>query len=517
MAVVNLNPGGVFNVAANQIHGNAHVYRTGQGYPDPGNVGWVPNGAAAQIRPLPVGHTTTFAINDQAGMIANGCPSNVQVLYDNGAAMQTADVHEGEAIRVLAFESAKSQSAKSRKSRSKVQVVDDANDPAAEAMNKLTAQWYNAVVNGCHLDPDTFQLIQGATPLGSTSETLWNILDVVPPLSVSNYYNPSQLNVFSTDYGGVINNLKPQNADRFQNDMGDYYAQWVAYLKTGPTVPEGGILALFKNWSQLNLSPGLAQQCYTDYQQVSQGVVPVAVQMWLNAGGGAGGKRKAYNATIAQLQSAIAAAPSASFQMDSSSESSDVSHSWAKVEAGGILDFFEAGGDSSYDNLTIKMASSGMIISAKFDHLVTFAAGPLSQPSTDPILSGYQPWYSSAALNLAYQNNNNVVWNNAPPTWDNSFGADGNMLRTTSALVIVDGVTLTMTSSQSYSSDEQTKVRAAIEAGFWPFFEISSSGGWDHDVSFASDGSMTITSNSPTGNPTILGAIVTPISGVMML
>jgi len=221
MAVVNLDAGAVFNVAANQIHGNAHVYRTGQGYSSPGSVGWVPNGGIAQIQGLAVGHTATFAINNQAGMIANGCPSKVQVLYDNGGALRNADVVEGEAKRLLDGESAKSRPAKARKRRGTASAVADAGDPAEEAITKLTAQWYNAVVNGCHLDPDTFQLIQGATPLGSTSETLWNILDVVPPLSVSNYYNPSQLNVFSTDYGAVINNLKPQNADRFQNDMGD--------------------------------------------------------------------------------------------------------------------------------------------------------------------------------------------------------------------------------------------------------------------------------------------------------
>jgi hypothetical protein len=51
--------------------------------------------------------------------------------------------------------------------------------------------------------------------------------------------------------------------------MGDYYAKWTAYLDTNPTMPAGGILQLFKNWAQLHLSPGLAQKCYTEYQQVA--------------------------------------------------------------------------------------------------------------------------------------------------------------------------------------------------------------------------------------------------------
>jgi hypothetical protein len=48
--VVNLQPGNIMNVNANQIQGNAHVYRTGQGYPNFGSVAWQPNGGPAQIR-----------------------------------------------------------------------------------------------------------------------------------------------------------------------------------------------------------------------------------------------------------------------------------------------------------------------------------------------------------------------------------------------------------------------------------------------------------------------------------
>ncbi len=520
MPVVNLNPGAVFNVGAGAIRGIAHVYRTGQGYPDPGNVGWAPDGGAVVVTPLAVGHTASFSINGAAGMIANGCPSKVQVLYENAAAIRNADIRENAVGRVIKLNAklprAKGGKASSAKDDAQALALQDGDDTAEQAMSKLTAQWYNAVCAGCGLDPTTFQLVQGATPIGSTSETLWNMLDVVPPLSVSNYYNPAQSNVFSTDYGAVINNLKPQNADSFQNDMGDYYAQWTSYLASVTELPQGGILALFETWSQLHMPPEQAQQCYTDYQQVAQGAVPVAVQMWLNAGGGTGG-RKAYNATINQLQSMIASAPSKQVTLDTASESADVSHSWAKTEAGGILDFFEAGGDASYDELTMKLTSGGLVINANFQRLVTFPAGPLSSVSSDPILSQYKPWYSSAALNLAYQHNDNTVWKNTPPTWTDTFGPNGNMLRTSSALVVVDGITISMTSSQSYSSSEQTQIKTAIEAGFWPFFEASASGGWTHDVSFASDGSMTVNSSSPAGNPTLLGVIVTPIGGVLMI
>lgn len=493
------------NVTAGMITGTAHCYRTGQGYDSPGTVAWQPNGGGLQIRDIDVGETVSFNINGQAGIIASGAASMIQVMWDNGGARNVAEIVEGAAAKVL-----------NPPATANARLTSGGNNEAEQAMSTLTAQWYNAVVTGAKLDPATFQLFQGSAPIGSTSETLWNVFDVVPPLSVSNYYNPSQANVFSTDYGAVIANLKPQNAGSFQSAMGDYYSQWVTYLNTNPTMPQGGILALFKNWSELHMPPGQAQEAYTAYQQVSQGVVPVAVQMWSQAGGGTGGT-KAYNATIDQLNSAVLSARSASVTLSSSSESSDLQHTWAKAEVGGIFDIFGGAAESSYDSLTTSLTTSGLTISASFDHLVTFTAGPLAKTSTDPILSQYQPWYNSAALNLAYQNNNNVVWNNTPPTWENTFGPNGNMLRTASALVVVDGIKISMTSEAKFDASSQTTFKAAVEGGIFPFFEAAGSGGWTHDTSFNSAGMVTVNSSCPAGNPAILGVIVTPIGAVMLL
>ena len=513
MAVVNLAPGAIMNVAVNQIRRQCHVYRTRDGYDGHGTVGWAPNGGAVQVQDIAIGQHVTFAINGQAGMIASGAPSKLQVLYDNAAAQEIAATDLRASAQILKRGgSRRAGAATSGTTRAVAQAGDSTSQ---QAMNTLNAQWYNAVVTGCHLEPSTFQLVQGNTPLGSTSEIFWNMLDVVPPLSINNFFNPSQGNVFSSDYGAVVMNLKDQNANKFQNDMGDYYQQWRAYLKTNPTMPQGGIIVLFNNWAQLNLPPDMAQQCYTDYQQISQGTVPAAVQMWLNAGGSTGGT-KAYNATIAQLQSALQSTRGTSFSLNTSTASSDISHTWANAEAGFLFDLFEIGGEGSYDHLSETLAESGLSINVQFQKLVTFSAGPLAKTSSDPILQNYQPWYSSPALNLAYQNNNNIVWNNTPPTWDNTFGPNGNMLRTASALVVVDGITITTMSNSSVSTQDQTTVKTAAEGGFWPFFEAEGSGGWTHNVNFDSQGIMTVDSTCPAGNPQILGVIVTPIGGLLL-
>jgi hypothetical protein len=512
MPVNNLQPGGVMNVAAAQIQGTAYVYRTGQGYDTPGNVGWAPAGGAVQVQPIAVGETVSFPINGQAGMIANGAPSMVQVLWVNGAPGLVRQTETNAAAKLLRTVKSKAARAAPATGAGPVAVSDG---PAEQVMSTLNAQWYNAVVSGCGLDPTSFQLVQGSSPLVSTSEALWNIADAVPPLSVSHYFNPSQLNVFSADYGAVINNLKYQNAQAFQNDMGDYFAAWMTYQGTLTTLPAGGLPAAFQTWANIHMPPDQAMQCYTDFLQIYQGVVPTAVQMWVAAGGLKA--TKAYNATISQLQGMIPSAPSKSFTLETATASADISHTWAQVEAGGILDFFEAGGDSSYDQLTETFSQSGLSISVTFNSLLTFPLGPLSKTSSDPILSTYQPWFSSPALNLAYNNNNNIVWKNGAPTWANTFGPTGNMLRTASALVVVDGISITMTCDTAFSTDQQTQVKSAAEAGFWPFFEAEGSGGWTNNASFDESGFMTITSICPAGNPNILGVIVTPIAGAMMI
>jgi|GEM_PF-753806 len=504
--VQNIQPGEVAPVAAGEIAGYVYVYRTNQGYDSFGSVAWAPQDGPVQTQDIAPGQTVVFAINGQAGDLANGCPALVQALWDNSPAREVLNVKANAARKYLKPGRRPARVAKALK----------ADDPGQAAMQKLTAQWYNAVVGGLGLDPNTFQLVQGVEPLGATSEELWNIFDVVPPLSVTNYYNSSQANVFSTDYGAVINNLIPQNSNSFQKDMGDYYSQWTAYLKTVTTIPAGGILQLFQTWSQLNMPPNKAQQCYTDYQQISQGTVPAAVSMWIVAGGSTG-TQKAYNATIDQLQAALQATSSKSFTMDSATASSDLTHTWAKADTSGWFDFFSGGASGQYDSLSQQMASSDVVISVTFQRVVTFPAGPLSKVSTDPILSRYQPWYSSAALNLAYQNPDNTVWQPTHPNWNDTFGPTGNMLRTTSALIVVDGVTITTSANTKFSSSDQQQFQAAVSGGFFPFFEASASGGWTHKTTFDNNGAVTVTSTSALGNPIVLGASVTPIGGVLLL
>lgn len=381
-------------------------------------------------------------------------------------------------------------------------------------METLNAQWYNALTSGLNLSPTTFQLMQGNSVIGSLSENLWEFFDAVPPTSVNNYYNPSQLNSFSANYGSIILCLNPPDANLFQDDMGDYYSQWMSYLKTNPPIPAGGMLALFQNWSQMNMPPNQAQRCYVDYQKIYQGTVESAINLWINAGGSSTGSAKAYTTTIEQMRNAISKAPSATINMDSKTASSDVTNTWAGGEVVSLFSLFADDTTGTYNNVSQLFISSGLDITAQFTHAATISAGPLYQVSQDPILSGYKPWYNSAALNLAYKNKNSWEIGDTDPTWDSFFGQNGSMLQVCSSLIVVDGISLKISSSASFDTNQQQQIMGQATVGFWPFFIANHSSGWTNNFTFDTQGHLTYTASSPVGSPIILGAIVTPIANL---
>ncbi|HEX6911957.1 MAG TPA: hypothetical protein VF142_16250, partial [Longimicrobium sp.] len=383
-------------------------------------------------------------------------------------------------------------------------------DSSQQAMQSLTAQWYNTVTTGLGLDPNTFQLIQTNQPLGTTTEQLWSAFDALPPLSVTNYFNPTQFNSFAQSYGSVVMNLQPTAATAFLKIMGDSYAQWAAYNAANPPVPPQTPLDSFTAWAYRNISnPATQSAAITAFKQTLYTVPGIATNMYIN---GMGSPAFAYTTTYAQLQVLLASAPSKTVDMNSSTASSDVSHTWAQGAVGGAYSIFSGSASGSYDQLSQQFASSQVTVHASFNSVLQLAAGPLAQGSQDPTLSKYAPWYYAPAMNLAYQNNNNIVWNNNPPTWEQTFGPSGNMQRVCSALIIVDGIDITVTSQANFSQSDQQSFQAAAKAGFWPFFSVSASGGSSSSTSFGSDGSVTVTSSMPAGNPQVFGVIVTPIS-----
>lgn len=387
---------------------------------------------------------------------------------------------------------------------------------AQDAMNTLSQQWYNAIVSQCGFDPNTFQLVQGFGPIGTTSERIWQLFDPIPPVTVTQYFDPSALVSFSQTYSGVISALIPQGGEQFEADMGQSYAAWLAYkptLQPLPTTPEAWRQA-FTNWAEANVPTAQLTKVIGDYKTMLLDPIAVAADM-LTAVQFATQNADvcAYDVTIDDVQQELANGVPKSISFDSRTESSDVSQTWAKTEVGGLFDIFAGEGNADYESVTMQMASAGITIQASFEKLVTIQATGLEQPSSDYILANYTPWYNSAALAEGYESDSNNVWKAGDAiTWATTFGPNGTLLRTTSAIVIVDGISITMTSNAAFSAAQQETFKAAFAAGIWPFFEAEGSGGWSSSYAFDDAGNVTVTSTAPTGNPQVLGVIVTPIT-----
>ncbi len=370
-------------------------------------------------------------------------------------------------------------------------------DGTQKAMTKLYQQWYNALVAGLRLDPATFQLLQPSTPLGDTSDKLWAYYNSVPPLSLVHNLQINAVNRRYDDYRAVVNVLISQTGDTFRQDVGDCYRSWMTYVSgLRPTPRPADLPDVYLSWATIHC-PGAASRGRNDLQAMLDDPVALAQQAVLDRSGFINGVPD-FSATIEDLRDAVAQAPSASFSLDSATQSADVSTSWARSEVGGIWDFFSGGGSADWAETQAKAAASHVTISVAFQHALSFPAEPGN-------------WYSSGALAAAYATRDSTMWKpGATPNWSSTFGPNGTMQRFPTMLIVVDGINTTMSSAAGFSSVEEEEIRSEAEAGVFPLFFAEATGGASSSVSFDDDGTMTVTSTSPAGNPVALGAVVAP-------
>lgn len=381
----------------------------------------------------------------------------------------------------------------------------------SDAMKTLTAQYYNALTRQLNLDPNQFQLTQGQIALGATSQDLWTYLDSIPPMSITNSWSPGGQNTFSSQYGLLISRLMDPSSSNWQQAMGDWLTQWTTYLHATPT-PAGQTLAeFFQSWAlKSGMPPSQAQQVASLYAAALNGPIFSANETYGAAGGQVG--LKAYTETIESATNAILANTGSSVSLDSATESSDVTRTWAEGAVDGWVEDLFGGVETSYDDLASTLITSGIDIQITFAHVATIPAKPLSQGTIVAGPTTYDAWYVPAALAEGYTNNNNEVWQDGTPGWADFFGPSGSFQRTAQGIVVVDGISITMTSSASFSSSDQARLQAAFSGGFFPFFGIEASGGWSKSTTSFDQGQISVSQSCPVGNPQILGLLQTPMS-----
>lgn len=377
------------------------------------------------------------------------------------------------------------------------------NNATDQAMATLQRQWYNAIVNGLSLDPNTFQLYQTDQPLSNTSKGIWDIFNSIPPLSLTHSFDSGEINNFFDDYKAVVNNLLPPANDDFEAAMGDNLAAWNKYRENHvDDLISKGYLAVFTQWAEVFLEPDQSARVIGIYKQSLNNPINLAIDAvnsdtYIDPNNG-----PKFSKTIADLRNLIIHGESKSFDLDSQTASSDTSHTWTHGRVSGILKFFYGGGQGDFDKLNTKASNSHITITGSFQKVVPFTAAP-------------DGWFSSAALGIAYQTKDNTVWRaGRKPDWVGTFGANGNLLRYATQLIVVDGIDYTITSNAKFDSTEQQTIRANGSIGFWPFFSSHAAHGSDRRITFSDSGEMTVHSSSPAGNPVILGVNVLPINNL---
>lgn len=360
--------------------------------------------------------------------------------------------------------------------------------------------FYNALSQGLGFPPGSpFQLFQPSAPLINNiqgDQLLWNYFNNIPPFSLTQDYIASGGNQFFSDYKALLSALQGA-PNTFEKDVGeDVYKAWMAYVSTLTPLPAPSQLGqLFYNWASVYY-PSVAVKGATALNDAALDPVLSAQLELLMV---YGNRQPDWVPGIMTLVAQLSVSPALSFGFSSSSMNSDVSKSWTKGSHRGLFGLW--GGSSSSSSLSEKYASGGVTLNAKFAHVLTFAATP-------------GPWYSSAAMGLAFSKQSGPPWKSGSPIdWQNTFDPkNGNMARFTASLIVVDSMNITATSEATFSQDEQTSITQNSSAGLWPFYNKGDSSGASTSVSFNEKGQMNTTISSQPNVPIVIGCNVVPVA-----
>ncbi|WP_380282403.1 hypothetical protein [Kitasatospora purpeofusca] len=370
------------------------------------------------------------------------------------------------------------------------------NGEIEDAQQEKKAGLYNALIQGLQLDPDRFQLISPATPVGDTSDKIWEFFDNIPPRTLAYHFDEAGGNRFYDNYAEVINRLQPPSDDAFEEALGDYIDEWKKYLKKqkpAPTLEQ--LPGVFRDWAAAN-HPDIAEAGAQALEQLVNDPL-LKAQEQVRDKSHFIKNTPDFSSTIENLKDGIRRAQGAAVSFDSATADIDVRKTWASGEFG-VFYFVFGGGGGSWSKISETFASSRVTVECTFDHVMTLQGSPGN-------------WYNSAALSRAYSTEDNTVWKPGKPSWNSTFGPKGDMQRFCTALIVADGIKCTVTSDASYSQKDQERFKSDGDIGIWPFFFGNVEGGSSTETTFTSEGHLKAVSTSPGGNPLIIGCNVTQV------
>ena len=382
-----------------------------------------------------------------------------------------------------------------------------------DVMNTVTAQWYNTMAKGLNLATADFQIAQGTLVVPGNSKGLWDMMDQVPTDSIAQFYTPSTIKTFSGEYQSVMSAVKISGNTAFESAMGANLATVFAAMPGSMTKAQ---MAYFDEWSSLNMDPSAAAQCSALFAAIYDNPIYIGQQLLqLNLTAGAevpfvyGEKR---------MQGLLAGSTGSSFGMSSATASSDITGAWSSSfdSAGGTY-FYTKSSSSEATDFSQTFASSEVAVTASYGKAVTVPIQPLSTGTLTDGGETFQPWFYGAALAAAYEDSSSATWTN-PAQWATFFGPTGSFQFVATALVIVDAITHTVTSSAAYSTAQQTYAhqQSNDDYGCWPYYvQHDSSSTVQSTPSFSASGQMTTTTTSAAGHPIVVGVLVSTIKDLI--
>ena len=366
--------------------------------------------------------------------------------------------------------------------------------------------FYNALSQGLGFPPGSaFQISQPSPPLvpgAHQDQAVWNYFNLIPPFSLTNDYVQSGGNQFFSNYSGLLSTLQGA-PNTFEQDVGPACnAAWNAYAMTLPlTVTLNMLPAIFQRWAALNGYMSVANKGASDLAAMILDPVTAAQLALLPYAGTSPTNPPNWDAGYNDLVQILGAAPSRAFSFNSSTANSNVSNTWCNGSQSAFFGLWSNSSSSSSQSQTF--ASSGVTVSASFQHVTPFTAVP-------------GPWYSSAVMGEAFSNQSGPPWVKGPINWNNTFDSStGNLARFASNIIVASGMYIEVVSQASFSQADQSSIQSASSAGMWPFYSQNSNSGTNTSASFNNNGNMTVIITSQPGVPIVLGVNVEPVEAYL--
>jgi len=369
----------------------------------------------------------------------------------------------------------------------------------SDLVKDLNARWYNALCTEANLSPQNFQLAQGAvTVVQTTDPAIWSLYDQVPLLSLIGTPVPS--NQFSGEYGAVLSQLMNTSGQKFQMDMGSYYPKWqefkIEYFNKNMKAPG---LAEFKAWAKVYMPEGQASKVITDYEQMMIDPIGAGVDRFTTA---KAANKGAFPWNVAEIDVATAIEGGQNISVSMTQKTSDdIAGTWAGSIDLPFSSLFVGGGakGSWSEQMAKTMSVEGTIYG-----LAGLPAQPLNQPSQEPTLQEYEPWFNAGTLTAALDKSN---WKD-PNQYGNYFGPAGRFNWSVAEVVFFRSLDLTL--KAQVTVDDRAKFEESARAGIWPFYVSQSV---SVTTKFHDQQNVEINIKTSGSTPMILGYVVAPVSG----